>query len=201
MRKDRSVELEIIDQAKYKPLTSLDLIRIYKRYNIDPNSLLNQFMKNIIFEEIDEETGNQIVAHRIRHISDLIISTILLKTILMNNKDLRYTYSLVNNDDGRVMTVITSYLDDDEEAIRMSNVSLNFSSSIPENSYATVCNTNIEYVYRNRREITSIWLGTEIMMSHNPVTNHIEHIEIGELSEHSNSFKYFLEDLDRYYNL
>ena len=203
-RNDGSIELKIIDQARNNPLSSSQIIRIYNQYGINPNVLLDQFMKNIICEDVDEETGNNIITHKIRHVSDMIICTILLNTILNNNKNLRYTYSIVHGEDGRVMTAITSDPVEDEQGILMQNIRTIFSSVDKHNPLATICSSSIEYTsLRNTglRTKTTLWLGNELMISHNPITGEIEYMWIGELSEDSNTFESYLKDLDRYYSL
>ena len=121
-RNDGSIELEIMDLAKkYKKLTSTDLIKIYKAHRIDPNKLLDQFMLNVVYEDVTED-GNHLVVHKIRHVSDMIICTTLLNTLLTNNKDLRYTYSEVY-DDGNVITVIAVDPEENEnEAVKIQNI-------------------------------------------------------------------------------
>lgn len=201
MKGNGSIELKIIDQARDNPLSSSKIIRICNKFGINPNTLLDQFMKNVIYEDVDEETGNNIITHKIRHVSDMIICTILLNTILKNNKNLRYTYSMVHGEDGRVKTVITSDPDEAEEGILMNNIRTIFSSSDIHNHLATICSSSIEYTNTGKIMKTTLWLGNELMMSHNPVTEEIEYIEIGDLSEDSNTFERYLEDLDHYYSL
>lgn len=203
MKDNGSIELKIIDQARHNPLSSSQIIRIYNQYGINPNVLLDQFMKNIIYEDVDEETGNNIITHKIRHVSDMIICTILLNTILKNNKNLRYTYSMVHRD-GRVKTIITPDPDEAEECILMQNIKTIFSSTDINNSLATICSSSIEYDFFKDviiRTKTTLWLGNELMISHNPITGEIEYMVMGKISEDSNTFESYLKDLDRYYNL
>ena len=111
---------------------------------------------------------------------------------------------MVHGEDGRVMTVITSDPDEAEEGMLMQNIRTIFSSVDIQNPLATICSSSIEYTsLRNTglRTKTTLWLGNELMMSHNPITGEIEYMELGELSEDSNTFENYLEDLDRYYSL
>ena len=204
MRNDGSIELEIIDQARKRPLNTSQIIRIYNKYKINPNRLIDQFMNSVIHEDVDEVNDINIIVHKIRHVSDMIICNLMLNTILKNNRNLRYTYSMVHEEDGRVITVITSDPDEYEDNLYMQNINTIFSSTDIHNPLATICSTSVEYSAFKKssaRFSTTLWLGNELMLAHNRITGEIEYMEIGNLSEDSDSFESYLEDLDEYYSL